>query len=138
MDEVLDQLTITVTPKINSSITNNIITECAETLKLVKSITSQYRHTNKEAPKEPSYFIPNLFKPLHNFIEQNQAWTNQQVQLEWTEVVAKEIIIQYTNTINDLLSSIKQTKSNGNKLSDDDKIRLQIYLDVQQLGNEVN
>ncbi|GAA5801026.1 hypothetical protein HPULCUR_006468 [Helicostylum pulchrum] len=148
MNEVLEQLTGLAVPKINSSITNSIAAECAETLKLVKSITSHYRHTNKEAPKETSYFIPNLLKPLHHFIEQNQGWTDQEVQVSWAHVVVKNVVLQYTTTVEDLLSSIKKTEesmsklnkkksSTGNGLSDDDKIRLQIYLDVQQLGLEL-
>lgn len=151
MNGVLDQLSELTVPQINSCITKKITTECMETLKLVKSITNHYRHTSKEAPKEASYFIPNLFKPLHHFIEQNQAWTEPEIQLDWTHVVVKDVMIQYTTTVEELLNSMKKSEEsmsklkNGNKkvgsengLSDDDKIRLQIYLDVKRLGEEVN
>lgn len=149
MNQVLDQLKNSTLSKIKSGITNRISAECRETLKLVKSITSQYRHTNKQPPTKPSYFIPNVFKPIHQFNEQNQGWTDTATQLEWADIVCKSIITEYTTIVNDLLDSmikteeslkkLKNKKSNATEdsMSDEDKIRLQLFLDVEQLGQEV-
>jgi endo-1,4-beta-D-glucanase Y len=151
MDGVLENLKNSIAPKISESITNSISAECMETLKLVKSITSHYRHTNKPVPTEPSYFIPTIFKPFHTFVEQNEGWTDNGIQLEWAQIVGKSVITQYTSTVNDMLTSMtkaeeslkklknsskKSAASEGN-ISDEDKIRLQIYLDVEQFGHEV-
>lgn len=148
MDGVLDQLKNSSALIINERITNIISAECMESLKLAKSITSHYRHTNKPAPTESSYFIPTIFEPYFTFVEQNEGWIDDDIGLEWAQVVARAVITQYTTTINDLLTSMTKTEQslkklkNGNKeskgdMSEEDKIRLQIYLDVQQLGHEV-
>jgi endo-1,4-beta-D-glucanase Y len=143
MDGVLDQLNSSTVSTINLSITNSISAACVETLNLVRSITSHYRHTNKQAPTEPSYFIPNIFKPFHSFVEQNKDWTDTEIQLQWAQVVTREVITEYTSVVGDLFKNLNLTdeKLKNNKkvgeMSDEDKIRLQIYLDVQQLGQEV-
>lgn len=145
LDGVLDQLIESTVPKIVSCITNRISTECRETLNLVKSITSHYRHTNKQMPTKPSYFIPNVFKPLHQFTKQNEKWADANIKQEWAQVVSKTIIMEYTSIVNDLLSSMKKTEEPLNKksanskdnMTDEEKIRLQLYLDVEQLGQEV-
>ncbi|CAO3610900.1 unnamed protein product [Mucor hiemalis] len=146
LDGVLDQLIESTVPKIVSCITNRISTECRETLNLVKSITSHYRHTNKQMPTKPSYFIPNVFKPLHQFTKQNEKWADANIKQEWAQVVSKTIIMEYTSIVNDLLSSMKKTEEPLNKksanskdnMTDEEKIRLQLYLDVEQLGQELD
>lgn len=144
MDGVLDNLNNSTLPAINSSITNYISTSCAETLKSIKSITSQYLRTNKPAPTEFSYFIPNIFKPFLSFVEQIKDWTDTDTQLEWAQIVAKDVITQYFESITELSNNLNLTdeklrnKRKVGELSDEDKIRLQLFLDVQQLGREVS
>lgn len=140
----MDQINNSTLPAINSSITKSISTICAETLKLVRSITSHYRHTNKQTPTEPSYFIHNIFKPFHSFVEQNKDWADTNVQLQWAQGVAREVITQYTSAIVDLVNSLTSTDEKlkinrkAGEMSDEDKIRFQIVLDVQQLEQEVS
>lgn len=109
----------------------------------MKSITSHYRHTNKQAPTKPSYFIPNVFKPFHQLRKENAKWTNASTEHEWAQEVAKPIITEYASIVNDLLSSTtiteknKKPASSKEEMTDEQKIRLQLYLDVKQLGQEV-
>jgi hypothetical protein len=135
MRDILNQLVESTEPKINSSITHGITSNCLETLKL----TNQYRHsTNKQPPTEPSYFIPNIFKPYYSLINQNAQWIDDQTRLVWAEQVANDVITHYSTTVKDLLINLNKTEEAEtlNK-SDEDKIRLQILLDIQQIGNEV-
>lgn len=145
MKDVLNQLVESTELKISSSITNRITTSCSETLKLVQSATNQYRHTNKQPPTEPSSFIPNLFKPYHSLVNQNAKWIDDRHQLIWAEQVAKFVITQYSTIVSDILTKLdtagstlkKVSKFPKGQMSDEDKIRLQILMDIEQIGNEV-
>lgn len=141
MNEALDQLQNSTVPKINETITNSISANCLETLKSIKSVTNQYRHSNKPKPTEPSYFIPNIFEPFHSFAEQNQAGLCGELVDEWAMAVARAVVSQYAAALDDILSSLTKTEKskvkNSTQLSDEDKIRLQFLLDVEQIGKEV-
>lgn len=142
MNEALDQLQNSTVPNINEIITNSISANCLEALKSIKSVTNQYRHSDKPKPTEPSYFIPNIFKPFHIFVEQqNQASLHDELVNSWVTTVGREVVTQYTAALNDILSSLTKTEKskvkNSTVLSDEDKIRLQFLLDVEQIGEEV-
>ncbi|KAK4520495.1 uncharacterized protein ATC70_008008 [Mucor velutinosus] len=142
MNAALDQLQQSTVPTINETITNNISANCLETLKSIKSVTNQYRHSDKPKPTEPSYFIPNIFKPFHTFVEQNQASVCDELVDAWTTLVARAVVSQYTTALDDILSSLTKTEKgkvkNSTQLSDEDKIRLQFLLDVEQIGKELD
>ncbi|CEP12983.1 hypothetical protein [Parasitella parasitica] len=140
MDEALDQLSHSVEPKITDNITNSISINCLEALKPIKNVANQYRHSrDKPKPAEPSSFIPNIFKPFHTLVEKHNC--SAELQKKWATIVAKNIVAEYTATLDDILSSLSKTEKNktkGSKLSDEDKIRLQFLLDVKQFGKELD
>ncbi|KAL7308698.1 hypothetical protein PS15m_011868 [Mucor circinelloides] len=143
MNEALDQLHNSTVPNINEIITNSISANCLEALKSIKSVTNQYRHSDKPKPTEPSYFIPNIFKPFHIFVEQqNQASLPDELVNSWATTVGREVVTQYTAALDDILSSLTKTEKskakNSTVLSDEDKIRLQFLLDVEQIGKELD
>lgn len=141
MNEALDQLNDAIEPNITKTITNIISLNCLEALKSMKSVTNQYRHNDKPKPTEPSSFIPNIFKPFHTFVEQNQPCCTIELRDNWANTVAKNVVTQYTATLDDILISLTKTEKNkvknSSKLSDEDKIRIQFLLDVGQIGKEV-
>ncbi|RCI01356.1 Conserved oligomeric Golgi complex subunit 2 [Rhizopus stolonifer] len=144
IEDALSYLEEDMESKITTSITNRISLTNAENLKLVKSMTNQYRHSNKSEPKEPSYFIPKLFNPVHELIQIYRNTANKEVDPLWIKSIVDLIIQEYAATVNDLLSnlnkseeSLKKSKNTKGQLSDEDKIRLQLYLDVEQVGAEL-
>ncbi|GAN06528.1 conserved oligomeric Golgi complex subunit 2 [Mucor ambiguus] len=143
MNEALDQLQHSTVPTINETITHSISASCLQTLKSIKSVTNQYRHSDKPKPTEPSYFIPNIFKPFHTFVgQQHLASLCDQLLDEWAMTVAKTVVSQYIAALDDILSSLTKTEKskakNSGQLSDEDKIRLQFLLDVEQIGKELD
>jgi superfamily II helicase len=114
MKDILNQLVTSTEPKINSSVTNDIISSCLE--EVSKLVTHQYQ-TNKQAT-EPSS-IPNIFRPYHNFISHNEQWIDDQSRKIWAEQIAKIVITQYCSMIEDV--------SDKNK----------VLLDIQLIGSEV-
>jgi hypothetical protein len=150
MGESLNDLEECTKNELNRHITTGISRRCMDSLKLVKSITSQYRHTNRHPPTEPSYFVSNIFKPFQQFIQQNENL------IEYDHIgtaVAEAVVTRYTTIIVELLTNLKKTEDSlkklkrnnkknvsqqSNGMSDEDKIRLQLYLDVLQIEKEVN
>ncbi|ORX61373.1 COG complex component [Hesseltinella vesiculosa] len=164
MDEMLDSLETSTSHEIDKRVTGVISRRCMESLKLVKSIFSQYRQPNKPRPKEPSHFIPNIFKPFRAFIDQNQPWISDAKASAWAVMIIDMVVFRYTLIISDLLDNLKKqddtlkkfkrgnktgfsrslfgsgdNKANANDtMTDSEKIQLQFVLDVQQLGLELD
>ncbi|KAF7726149.1 Conserved oligomeric Golgi complex subunit 2 [Apophysomyces ossiformis] len=158
MKNILDNLAESTIPEANRKITGMVNRRCMESLKHVRSITSQYRHTNKPAPVEFSNFIPNLFQPFRNFMELHNEWIHENRREIWGLMVAEAIVTRYMTIVTELLTNLKKTEDSLKKLkkgkknavkpvlgsgssevvmSDEDKIRLQIYLDVLQIGEQL-
>ncbi|KAL0088151.1 hypothetical protein F4703DRAFT_1498077 [Phycomyces blakesleeanus] len=158
MNETIHTLEKSTIEELNKRITDIISRRCMESVNLVKSITSQYRHTNKPVPIEPSYFIPNLFKPFKTFVDQNKAWTNPEKQAVWAKVVFSAVLIRYTSVMSEMLTNLQKTEDSLRKLkkskkstvssvqgdplgdntvTDENKIRLQLLIDARQIGKEV-
>ncbi|KAI8377835.1 uncharacterized protein BYT42DRAFT_614487 [Radiomyces spectabilis] len=160
MESILNELDTLTANELQRRITGLVSRRCMESLKHVRSITSQYRHTNKPPPSEPSFFIPNLFRPFSNFVQQNQQWIDADKLSVWAFAVTETVVHRYTSTISDLLTNLKKTEDSLKKLkkgkkgptakssvlggganettmSDEDKIRLQMLLDVRQIGKEM-
>ncbi|KAG0187393.1 Conserved oligomeric Golgi complex subunit 2 [Apophysomyces sp. BC1034] len=159
INDILLNLVQSSIPEANKRITGIVNRRCMESLKLVRSITSQYRHTNKPPPTESSYFIPNLFRPFLTFVEQHSSWINDGRRKIWGRMVGEAIVTRYTTIVTELLINLKKTEDSLKKLkkgkknavkpilggnsgdvamTDEDKIRLQIFLDVQRIGEELS
>ncbi|KAI9024918.1 hypothetical protein CLU79DRAFT_813755 [Phycomyces nitens] len=158
MNEAMQTLERSTLEDLNGRITDIVSRRCMESVNLVKSITSQYRHTNKPVPTEPSYFIPNLFKPFKTFVGQNESWTNPEKQAMWAKVVCSAVLTRYTSVMSEMLTNLQKTEDSLRKLkkskksavssvqgdplgesfvTDENKIRLQLLIDARQIGNEL-
>lgn len=151
----LDSLKILI-PPLSDRFISILSRRCIDTLRLIRSITGQYRHTNKKAPTEASYFVPNILKPLKSVIEGNSSLLIDELKLIWVEAVAEAVTTRYTAVASDLLVTIKKTEDSLKRLkkgkqstfggllggredsiSDEDKIRLQCYYDIEAYGKDL-
>ncbi|XP_057315656.1 conserved oligomeric Golgi complex subunit 2-like isoform X3 [Hydractinia symbiolongicarpus] len=124
----------------------------------VKNVPRLYRRTNKEPPQQPSSYVSAAFTPLTNFKK-----TSSTLDERRKEDVVKSAVIAMTSSyycsVNELLTAIKKTEdslqrlkqqrkavtgqcdaSTGtktNEISDENKIRKQIYLDAEEFGKQV-
>lgn len=94
MDEILQDLETLTIQDLDRRITGTISRRCMESLQLVKGIISHYRHTNKAAPSDPSFFIPNLFKPYTTFVDRNQHWIYDNKQKAWGAIVVDMVLFR--------------------------------------------
>ncbi|KAG8688523.1 hypothetical protein FRC11_005294, partial [Ceratobasidium sp. 423] len=137
--------------KIISTRTVAILTKrCAEPLANAKSIPVQYRGARRSVT-EPSPFVATVWRPLATFFGANGPGERLKEDFgkEWCSTVFEEVVARYTA----LLIKIKQTEQSirrvnraptfslfgrtaGGEERDDERIRAQMMLDVDSLGNE--
>jgi hypothetical protein len=181
----LQSLVDSVQPEVQRKLTVILSRRCIEVAKNVKSITAQYRHTNKRHPTEPSHYVSNILRPYTNVRDQNKAFIAPNREHELLSLVADAVTCRlvplstlihmrsaglialflyhrYTQNIADMLSMLQKTEESLKKLkkgrrggatgasllvgssstepsmSDEDKIRLQVYLDVKAYGKQVS
>ena len=115
--------------------------------------------TNRPMPSRPSHYVSSILRPLSE-LKQSFSKTNvsQELVKELLDYVAKEVSVKYDETAEDLLRTVHQTESSLKRLkerqvqatgssqgtgaaasdaSDADKIRLQLFLDVQEYGKQL-
>ncbi|KAI3640651.1 hypothetical protein MIR68_001529 [Amoeboaphelidium protococcarum] len=150
-DNVLSQLQQMLTQSLSQS--------GVEVLKQVKTIPAQYRRTGRDVPKQASYFIKNqsgestILAQLNTYLK---AANNVRIQLHsddtfHAETVCNNVVIDvassYRQLLEDLLTNLKYVEDSlkklqsssarvssvggpGGKVSDEDKIRTQLFIDV--------
>ncbi|XP_027194097.2 conserved oligomeric Golgi complex subunit 2 [Dermatophagoides pteronyssinus] len=142
---------------------NEIVNECKIWLNQVNDIPRLYRRTNKEKPKEASNYVDKCLRQLidcmgmlgnHNNDSTNTMMINtNQCLLD----ILNDLTVHYKHLTLEVLTSVQKTEESLKKLkkhkgfsnstmvasnqssnmSDDDKIRLQIYYDVTTLGKQL-
>ncbi|KAL5631533.1 hypothetical protein ACGC1H_007151 [Rhizoctonia solani] len=124
---------------------------CAEPLANAKSIPVQYRGARRSVT-EPSPFVATVWRPLATFFGDNGPGERLKEDLgrKWCSSIFEEVVARYIA----LLIKIKQTEQSirrvnrmptfslfgarnaGGEERDDERIRAQMMLDVDSLGNE--
>nr|DBA26809.1 TPA: hypothetical protein GDO54_011019 [Pyxicephalus adspersus] len=139
---------------INTRISLYLGESCLVYLKSTLEVPRLYRRTNKEVPTRPSLYIENAIKPL--FVLQNEYKNilKQATKDKWLKGALTECTHKYYETVSDVLSSVKKmeeslkrlkqarktafsSNSTNGGVSDDNKIRLQLALDVEYFANQV-
>ncbi|KAL7752896.1 hypothetical protein RI367_001899 [Sorochytrium milnesiophthora] len=134
--------------KLSKAIVAILTRRCTEVLKLLRNVTSQYRGTNKPMPTAPSFFVAGILQPAAQFYEEHASLIPREVWLPWMSEIADMVTTRYHGTLETLLADIKKTeeslrrlkRSKGkadNSTEDEDKMRYQLYLDVQQFVADV-
>nr|CAB3232539.1 conserved oligomeric Golgi complex subunit 2-like [Phallusia mammillata] len=129
-------------------------------LKHTQDVPRLYRKTNRPAPTEPSQYVNGVIKPLKLFKEELHPHIDSSMVSDWITQIASTVSEKYYSVVTDVLTSVRKMEeslmrlqkmrsaksSSGNlaslaggsdALSDDDKIRLQLFLDVSNLGSQM-
>lgn len=129
-----------------------LVRQCDASLRQVSDLPRIYRKTNKEVPTKASNYVYNCIDSIGSVVSNEaQVWKS-----EWTRDVLNEITTHYKHFTSEVLISVQKIEDSlkrlkkskiGNQnnqmrkipsnMSDDDKIRLQIYYDVEEYGKQV-
>ncbi|XP_046441864.1 conserved oligomeric Golgi complex subunit 2-like [Daphnia pulex] len=135
-------------PKISQLIVSDVERQCASHLKHVADIPRLYRRTNKDAPTKAFSYVSHLLAAIREFRAQHMDRTESLTQ--WTHGVIKALSLQYLAAVSDVLTSVQKTEESLKRLrkdrntstsmsvgiSDDDKIRIQLVIDVDSFVEE--
>uniref|UniRef100_A0A8C7F8J9 Conserved oligomeric Golgi complex subunit 2 n=1 Tax=Oncorhynchus kisutch TaxID=8019 RepID=A0A8C7F8J9_ONCKI len=142
-------------PTLNSKMTQHLTERCFRFLKSASEVPRLYRRTNKEVPFRASAYMDNALRPLHQLLSDSKDMVKPSIAQDWLRVALNDCTQRYFETISDVLSSVKKMEESLKRLkqarktattntigttggpTDDSKIRLQLALDVEYLGEQV-
>lgn len=141
-------------PKITHEIVQELLTKSSPNLKQVSDIPRLFRRTMRERPTQPCAYIKNALGILIEFHSTYQNIVPHAV-IHWLKLTLSSLSEQYYSSVKDVLESVQKTeeslrrlkkirdKSSGTSsseiqgISDDDKIRIQLEIDVLNFADTV-
>lgn len=144
-------------PALSSRIAQDLSEACFSYLKSALEVPRLYRRTNKEVPSTASSYVDSALKPLYQLQSGHGDKVQPAVMQSWLQEALSDSTHRYFETVSDVLNSVKKmeeslkrlkqarrspatnpvSSSGGGGMSDDDKIRLQLALDVEHLGEQI-
>ncbi|XP_069035916.1 conserved oligomeric Golgi complex subunit 2 [Lepisosteus oculatus] len=142
-------------PILNSRVTQHLSDSCYGYLKSAAEVPRLYRRTNKEVSTKASPYVDSALKPLHQLQSDYKDVLKPSIIQDWFRVALSDSTRRYYETVAEVLSSVKKMEeslkrlkqarktitasvpeTNGG-LTDDGKIRLQLALDVEYFGEQI-
>ncbi|KAK4311017.1 hypothetical protein Pmani_017456 [Petrolisthes manimaculis] len=142
-------------PSIGEVIVETLTLAASGPLRQVADTPRLYRRTNRASPTTHQPYIATAATTLTTFAKENMGKVESQLMTQWLTQVCTDVSEQYRTLTYDVLSSVhkmeeslkrlKRARDRGTQaggevtggLSDDDKIRLQICLDVEYFGEQL-
>uniref|UniRef100_A0A8C0VJQ6 Component of oligomeric golgi complex 2 n=1 Tax=Cyanistes caeruleus TaxID=156563 RepID=A0A8C0VJQ6_CYACU len=142
-------------PTLNNRIIQDLSESSFAYLKSALEVPRLYRRTNKEVPTKASPYVDSALKPFHRLQNDYRDALKQPMIHQWLEGALSESTQKYYETVSDVLSSVKKMEESLKRLkqarrtatsnpvgtnggmSDDNKIRLQLALDVEYFGEQI-
>lgn len=142
-------------PALSSRIVQDLSESCFGYLKSALEVPRLYRRTNKEVPSTASSYVDSALKPLYQLQSGHGDKVQPAVMQRWLQEALSDSTHRYFETVSDVLSSVRKMEeslkrlkqarrslatnpvSSSGGMSDDDKIRLQLALDVEHLGEQI-
>ncbi|XP_064599671.1 conserved oligomeric Golgi complex subunit 2-like isoform X1 [Liolophura sinensis] len=140
-------------PQYRTFIVEDVSSQCSVHLRQVNDIPRLYRRTNREVPSKPSAYVSGLAKPLRRFLDEHSPLLTSDNQNQLAAQVFSSITLQYCSVTSDVLTSVKKMEDSLKRLkkargtgptagsqgmSDDDKIRQQLILDIDCYGQQMS
>lgn len=142
-------------PALKETMIESIVEKSVEDLRQLKGITAKYRMTNN-LPVRHSPYVSGLLRPLKGFLNGDRvACLSNEDLTELVLGVAERITARYMFTANEAMELARKTEISLKKLSDAakrrgassdaldnnvsdlEKIRMQLFLDVQEYGRNL-
>ena len=155
MDEGCDSV-IEQGSKITEAIVKNVAIKSIPNLKAVSDIPRLYRRTNRQVPSKPCPYIVSVFLPIQEFYTKSTPICPKDILHAWCIKIISYVADEYLTIVSEVLSAVQKMEESlrrlkkvrdknaggtgdkvqgevagSTKISDDDKIRLQLYVDVK-------
>ncbi|XP_054432704.1 conserved oligomeric Golgi complex subunit 2 isoform X2 [Pteronotus mesoamericanus] len=143
-------------PALGARVVQDLSEACVSHLKGALEVPRLYRRTNKEVPTTASSYVDSALRPFHQLQSGHKDKLKHAIIQQWLQGALSESTHKYYETVSDVLHSVKKMEESLKRLkqarktnpthpggsspggmSDDDKIRLQLALDVEYLGEQI-
>ncbi|XP_061405710.1 conserved oligomeric Golgi complex subunit 2 [Lethenteron reissneri] len=146
-------------PACGTRITGELAELCSGCLRGAQEVPRLYRRTNKDAPSRPSPYVENALRPLEQMLSEHTGAVEHARLHAWILDSLRKSTERYHETVSDVLTSVRKMEeslkrlkqarktgagataaaaaASGTGLTDDDKIRLQLYLDTQAFRQQI-
>ena len=131
----------------NEIIVGILIGKCSGPLAAVKGVAATYRMTNRPPPTQASPFVSTIIRPLKEFDNEFANRTPIHVGDAWKESIVSQVSDRYSVAVQELIDTVQRTEAAlqnrrtrrtvSGGMSDGDKVKLQLYLDVQEFSKNV-
>ncbi|KAK2575855.1 hypothetical protein KPH14_007229 [Odynerus spinipes] len=136
-----------ILPLTTEGIVNELLMQCVTHLKQVNDIPRLFRRTNREVPTKPCAYVKNALNFLTNFRTNYNELIPANVT-KWLQLALSSLTERYLTSVTDVLTSVQKTEESLRRLkrirdkstgvlppdsqgiSDDEKIRIQLQIDV--------
>jgi conserved oligomeric Golgi complex subunit 2 len=135
---------------IESQIVQKLMVVCMKSIKNVQDIPRLFRKTNRDVPAKQLPYMDQIVQPIEDFMKKNSKNYQEDVVRRVLKDLFNQLTIQYYKSVDEVLTSVQKTEeslrrlknlreksqqtaaSSGEKqlMSDDDKIRLQLQIDI--------
>lgn len=141
-------------PIVTKEIVNELSEQCVTHLKQVSDIPRLFRRTKRDVPTKPCPYVKSAMVPLTNFYTDYSKIIPENIIL-WLELTLSSLTKSYLLFVTDVLTSVQKTEESLRRLkkirdkstgilpaepqgtSDDEKIRIQLKVDVNGYTNMV-
>mmetsp|Transcript_18657 Transcript_18657/g.40080 ORF Transcript_18657/g.40080 Transcript_18657/m.40080 type:complete len:830 (-) Transcript_18657:232-2721(-) len=161
--EVLTAVNVVITEQASSlasqaaallaCMSDEVAERCVAVVKQLKGITATYRMTTKGPPTRHSHYVTGVLVPLRTFLDSERIQKLPSTSSSGlVHTVVDNVSSRYQQLADELLTTVRKTESSlkrlkkaqnaegaaGEVMSDSDKITLQLYLDVQEYGQQIS
>lgn len=133
----------------NEVVVNILTGKCCGPLAAVKGVAATYRMTNRPPPTQASPFVATILRPLNEFDAEFKEKNPPLVGLRWKQIVVSTVANRYSVAVEELIATVQRTEealknrrmarrtAAGGKMSDGEKVKLQLYLDCVAFSRHV-
>ena len=155
INESCNQLSFSL-EKLDKVIIDEVTRRCCPFLKQVSDIPRLYRRTNREIPSKPLPYVTSVLEPIQEFYDETKEQCSSSSQ--WCSEVVSVVAEKYLENVREVLEAVQKMEEslkrlkrardaknpsasaseNKDKTTDDDKIRLQLYVDVSHFVKQLS
>ncbi|KAF4138003.1 hypothetical protein GN958_ATG12956 [Phytophthora infestans] len=130
-----------------------VATDCKKVLPAIRTVKGQYQMTNKPPPTAPSTYVSNIIRPMQEFLEKWGVHFDAAKRQQLLQAIVEDVCDVYSSLSSELLRSALELEESlksrklqrhsgssstltNNAVSDTEKMRMQLLLDLQEIQRE--
>ncbi|KAL3668173.1 hypothetical protein V7S43_007035 [Phytophthora oleae] len=131
-----------------------VAADCKKVLPAIRTVKGQYQMTNKPPPTTPSTYVPNIIRPMQEFLDKWGVHFDAAKRQQLLQAIVEDVCGMYSTLSSELLRSALELEESlksrklqrhsgssstlvNNAVSDTEKMRMQLLLDLEEIQREV-